>query len=994
MSLESLGIQVLLLGAGRPAYGKTPAALKPVSPSRRALDWQLDGLSDEAAISDIIFLGGYGVEEVIGLYPSLKFIVVPDWNNHSIVHTLLHAPPSSNFILAAYSDTIFRKRAVKLMLRSQSDITFGYDSEWKKRYDGREQEDISRAEKIVINESGVSFMAEFTGLLLLSQKARLKMMSMGEQNLGSTIPELISKLQIEGLSVEPVDLKGLWAEFNAPGDVARFVLGTKAETLSRLAPRVEKSKIGAQISFTVNNWLDHKAATLKKIVAQFKTSCMLIVRSSSASEDGWSTSQAGRFLSVGNVAASDHVAIALAIDQVVASYAAYASSQDQVLIQEHVSDIRLAGVAMTCGLDNGGPYITLNIDQSSLTTDGVTSGRVEDLRTVIISQDHLDRMEQIDPWLVPVVAAIKEIETILDYGKLDIEFAVDENGTIHILQVRPITVDHTQLEFDIKSFKEQLCTASQRFLVAQKPMPQIVGSRTIFGNMPDWNPAEILGARPRPLALSLYQRLITDDIWAAQRAAYGYRDVRSAPLLTSFMARPFVDVRASLNSFIPAVLDDDIATRLVDAGIELLLKYPHLHDKIEFEVAFTVWEPGFREKAKARYAGTQVYLSDIDALEAALKELTRAALERLEADIAPLKILNKRRQSLEFRGLSSLDTAFRLIEDCARFGTPAFAHAARAGFVAISLLKGLVCTGGLSEDRKQAFMQSLNTVARMLRADRASKLTIEQLILKYGHLRPGTYDITAKAYHENPDLYLSGPTIDDKITVFVPTSEELRALAMLLKELGSDISPEALFSYFRKACEMRESAKFEFTRNVSRALDLFANAGLELELDRDALSYISYNNLLCLRTGFSSPQALSAIVDAARSDHKISLLSELPSLLTDASDFQGFERQMNVPNFVTLKSAQGPIYMTLGTPPPAGSIILTPEADPGYDWLFDHKIAGFVTQYGGANSHMAIRAAELGVPAAIGVGENYFNKLSAMTTIELDCANQTIRELP
>ena len=30
--------------------------------------------------------------------------------------------------------------------------------------------------------------------------------------------------------------------------------------------------------------------------------------------------------------------------------------------------------------------------------------------------------------------------------------------------------------------------------------------------MPDWNPAEIIGIKPKPLALSLYQELITNEI--------------------------------------------------------------------------------------------------------------------------------------------------------------------------------------------------------------------------------------------------------------------------------------------------------------------------------------------------------------------------------------------------------------------------------------------------------------------------------------------------
>ena len=38
---------------------------------------------------------------------------------------------------------------------------------------------------------------------------------------------------------------------------------------------------------------------------------------------------------------------------------------------------------------------------------------------------------------------------------------------------------------------------------------------------------------------------------------------------------------------------------------------------------------------------------------------------------------------------------------------------------------------------------------------------------------------------------------------------------------------------------------------------------------------------------------------------------------------------------------------------------------------FFHKIKGLITKYGGANSHMAIRAAEIGLPSVIGVGEKY-----------------------
>ena len=63
--------------------------------------------------------------------------------------------------------------------------------------------------------------------------------------------------------------------------------------------------------------------------------------------------------------------------------------------------------------------------------------------------------------------------------------------------------------------------------------------------------------------------------------------------------------------------------------------------------------------------------------------------------------------------------------------------------------------------------------------------------------------------------------------------------------------------------------------------------------------------------------------------------------------------------------------------------------DPGYDYLFSKNIGWFNNLCGGANSHMAIRCAELGIPAVIGCGENAFVKYSQQKNLEIDAANKT-----
>ena len=67
------------------------------------------------------------------------------------------------------------------------------------------------------------------------------------------------------------------------------------------------------------------------------------------------------------------------------------------------------------------------------------------------------------------------------------------------------------------------------------------------------------------------------------------------------------------------------------------------------------------------------------------------------------------------------------------------------------------------------------------------------------------------------------------------------------------------------------------------------------------------------------------------------------------------------------------------------------SADPGYDYLFPKKIGGLVTQFGGANSHMAIRCSELGIPAVIGAGEQNFVKWREAGTLLIDAKNKQVK---
>ncbi|MEC8945380.1 MAG: PEP-utilizing enzyme [Chloroflexota bacterium] len=994
-------MDVFLLGAGRPAHGQKPSALKHIALNTKAMDWQIHSFKSVANLDNIHFLGGYHVDAVIEDYPQLKFSVIPDWQNRSVLYTLLKAPFSDRSTVVTYSDTIFRNKVVEEIISVDADVVFGIDTKWKERFEKRPADDINSAETIEIKDSlGKSHLVEFTGLVSFGEKAVQCLKGLDEHRVGSTLIHLLEFLKSLGLSVCHFDVAGDWAEFNFPKDIANFILGTKADTLARLEPLVRKCHIGRQVSFTFKQWKQSQNAVLEDVIEAFSNE-RLVVRSSSRGEDNWHSSNAGGFKSLLNVKSSDRNDVFNAIKAVISSYGDDHGSDDQILIQRCLQNVQMAGVVFTCGLETGSPYYRFNFDDKSKSTESVTSGAHGDLRTIIVSRLETGKLETVEPALVPVLDAVIELEKLLGFDKLDIEFAVDDEDIVHVFQVRPITVDHSNYEVDLESIELSLNESIKRYMSSQSHQPFSYGTKTLFSNMSDWNPAEIIGGRPKPLAFSLYRQLITNDVWAQQRFEYGYRDVRSCPLILSFSGQPFVDVRASLNSFIPATLPEETAKRVAEAYIKILADNSQYHDKIEFDVAYTIWTPDFSKSAKRRLVPYGVTDDDILLLEESLKKVTCNALTRLHGDIQSVDQLGRRREMIISSELPAIDKAIALLDDCQRFGTLAFSHAARAGFVATTWLKSFVTVGAMTDERRLAFLKSFSTVTGEFKKDKNAHakgtLSGETLVAKYGHLRPGTYEVTAQAYWEDPQRYLiSKPKIStDTKLQFKFLSSEVTHIDQILDELGSSLTSYEMAQYLIEAIQSRESVKFEFTKNLSIALDLFVESCLEMGLMREDVSFLEYIDLEELKLNAISLAELKGRVELRKQQYAITRLIELPPLIRQKEDFYCFERFASQPNFVTVNKVDALVQQLDSEPKNdiAGKLILTPQADPGYDWLFGHRIAGLITKYGGANSHMAIRAAEINLPAAIGVGEKLYEEIINMKRVELDCTNHTIREI-
>jgi len=776
-----------------------------------------------------------------------------------------------------------------------------------------------------------------------------------------------------------------------------LTFGTKSETLAVLEGKLEYASVLPQFCITAKNWksAQNKLSGLHGDLPDWFDST-LIVRSSAQAEDSLEESLAGHFVSVANVQGNKE--LEQAMNKVYDSFHGD-NLQDQILIQPMLQGVAKSGVVFSRDPNNGGHYYIINYDESSGETNTVTDGSSNDLKVFVHAKNNNLHTRG---WLKKLVLLVDELEQKFNHDSLDIEFAVTQNGQVYLLQVRPLIIKVTD-QMTASEQYQVLMEVESRFNSLSRPHPYLLGKRSVYGVMPDWNPAEIIGIKPRPLALSLYKELVTDSVWVYQRDNYGYRNLRSFPLLINFSGLPYIDVRVSFNSFIPEDLEDGLADKLVNYYTDQLINNPNNHDKVEFEIIYSSYTLDLPERIlELKQAGFSQ--QDCDVIQKSLRRLTNNIIHDEKGlwrqDIAKLDELKERQNNINSSSLTTTEKIYWLLEHCKRYGTLPFAGLARAGFIAVQLLRSLVSVDVITKDEYEKFMASLSTISSNMALD-LNHLSKQKFLEKYGHLRPGTYDILSSRYNEAPDLYFdwssvgSTESVESTAPAFDLSSETENHLETLLKEHGLVHDVSSFFSFIKGAIEGREYAKFIFTKSLSDALVLIRQLGEEQGFDLDSISYSDIKSIQKLYSSTASAkQELGVSIQGGRENYAKTSTLTLPPLITCSEDIWSFELPKNDPNFVTLKGIIAKVVTVDSDQKElANNILLIPSADPGYDWIFSHGIGGFITMYGGANSHMAIRAAELSIPAVIGAGEVLYTKWSKANMLEIDCMNRQVRVL-
>ena len=158
----------------------------------------------------------------------------------------------------------------------------------------------------------------------------------------------------------------------------------------------------------------------------------------------------------------------------------------------------------------------------------------------------------------------------------------------------------------------------------------------------------------------------------------------------------------------------------------------------------------------------------------------------------------------------------------------------------------------ISQAAMDQFMQSIETVSKqfVLDANKVSKtlLTKDEFIKRYGHLRPGTYDITSVPYKDNISQYID-PAINKAQkqnnlgNSYQDWEKEKSKLLDRLRSIGYEFTDAEFEKFLRSSIEGREFSKFLFTQGLSSALDLLSEFSSDLGLDPYQLQHFTIEEI-------------------------------------------------------------------------------------------------------------------------------------------------------
>jgi glutamine kinase len=727
----------------------------------------------------------------------------------------------------------------------------------------------------------------------------------------------------------------------------------KASGLSRYVPPFAV--------LTVSHWFADPQDCIKRVQTQFRGR-LVAVRSSRAQECAGVAAQAGRYRSVGAVDPSELQMLRGAISAVVRSYGEPRVA-DEILIQDWIGDA-IATIGASSSSATPYPKTACVSHRLGSETHAITAGWTNVQRYWLA-----DGHSPVAHWPSAVrraFALLSHIEITLGIAAFELEIAVDSRGRLRLLQLSPSTQSAPALSFSQR--RRGIARLLWQYDQAARPRSGELGSATVLGLMPDWNPAELIGEHPRALAASVFQGLIAKRAWREARVGLGYRDAPTHPLIAFIAGRPYVDVRASLNSLLPGSLAPSLALPVINTSLEKLRLQPSLHDRIETELQPTC--TGFADEWRQQLRLAGLNASAQRQWHKSLLMLDTRWNERPSGADSLGKLVTAAAQIKRSIAVTGTDPGALVgcLVDIESALARVFAADARLAFVARFQLASLARAGAISVSRLNEIFGSTTVLHSPLGINAKA----------HGAQRPSTFDIRV------PPLRSSNSPSNHARKTMTFSASERRAVNALLQTQEIVIGADAWLARAQGRIEQREQGKYLLAEALSNWLGAVAHWGSTLGFTTDDLSHLS---LAALQKHRGAPQA-ARIIARNRALHEAQRAIRLPILITRRRDVYASTDSALRPTFSGSGRVTGRVQVidrfTIRRTIAAGTIVVSRAADPGFDWIFEQPIAALVTCFGGPHSHMAIRCGETLLPCVLGCGETTYQALLGAQCISID----------
>lgn len=590
--------------------------------------------------------------------------------------------------------------------------------------------------------------------------------------------------------------------------------------------------------------------------------------------------------------------------------------------------------------------------------------------------------------LCELVSVGRKLRDFFGTGQ-DIEWAIEqETGLLYLNQSRNITTNGKT------SVVQEVIASVRSDLRNEEIRLERLGCSTLPDALSDQNVSELLTPHPTQMSFGLFTYCFAHGQGAIRTARnqMGY-DI-GEELETGFFQLVAGQPRCSIvhDAFtyrIKGVPLDDYC-RLVDYYLSSIKENPSLGNYPEVQLYQQNPDPEFLAKifgtarAKQYALAYHQFFTSIRGLEDTLQKESQVALAEWDSNISHLA--NEASSNI-------CELQRRYFEACELLRTQAcllFVKVTRLGFFSFTRLRNLlrelfgedgegylnVLTGGVSPEDNPNLQFNAD-----LRLFRQGQVTLDTVLVRYGHLASHELEISTPRYHDQPQLLVE---LSEKLGLLEPDYADAQAkVEELLRDLAARVGSESSnlcreVRAVRTYLPLREAVKFHFLKGYALLRQLAVQMEQRLQWPDGLIFHLNPEEVFRLCENEDEMRKLATERSRkSKQERKVEVppimfadqLEEIGKYTSANSDVL---RGIGVTNAITegevvvvrnltdsepiLQLCQGKVLVTITTDPAWSPVLVILGAE-----------GGLITEVGGLLAHGAIYAREMNIAAVLNV---------------------------